>query len=264
MSDKIRENILDAVNSFVPDPDAHSALMSFDVNGKIILKVDMYQCYSQVTYTNTPMEYLWVFFGEQRIKEAYKPEEWCDFVINRSMFKDAFITKCALTGLKEGFEINTHAHRGVMQAGMMMLRHVFERGTYSWVRFKEMGFTDVESYALSSNYMIKENNIVRTTYPANHSVHSIGQRYEVYEGKTLNYNVSNETLSKGFKQDCISMSYEFCGCGYYQGLWYPKDIKGVVVEKQKITNQFGTSTLTLLKPTLENVSKILDYLKGLK
>lgn len=236
-----------AQNSLVVGP--HNTL-AFDANGEEIKQFTLYQtyCYAHITYvSDVPCEYLFTFFGKDTYFDPDRICSWANWVINKSFYKDAFITKDVEEGLKYGFQINTHVDRATMQGGMFALRHIFEfRKFWSWSDFINRGYDEYQSYALATHIYISGSNIYNNPSNFNHFVMQKWSAFDTYLGKYKSNNEKyNKPLCEGFN-GIPNFSPTMWGCK----------------EKYNLEDKYDKIGLTT-KFTKENCDKLINYLKGI-
>lgn len=241
----------------------HSSFRGFGKNGLVILRQDGGACYSSFGYSRKmPINRLFLCYPPSLVKECNQPELWCDWVINRSPVKDAFITKDALAGLEGGFELDTSQPRCIMMSGAMLLRNQFEQA-HSWgfAHFLNLGITELEAYVMSLHFTVNEASpkifsMARNCHNANHFIHVRNQRFDVYEGKTYNEDTLAGNLKEGYSGDWESLS---------KSVWRPgKFVEIPALRSQTVLARtaFGSLSLRVIDVSKENVTKILSAIKG--
>lgn len=239
---------------------------------KVVAKQPYGSCYSEITYSSSMQaNRLYVFFGEEAIKQAKNPEAWANWVINSDMFGGAFITKDASEGLKFGFEVNTKAERILMQGGMMALRRPFEFSYFSWWDFVELGYDEYEAYALATNIKVFENLGVKfMVYDGancNHLVILRAQNLAKYRGSGYKPEPLYGTLYTGFKDYSCQSSIQHWGCTEKDSWDKPFCVLKNTKDVKQETIEIGTPFSTKIKGyafNKSNVDKVLQYMKGLK
>lgn len=250
-----------ALKEFKPHTSAHSAYISSKTNGKVGPKSVKDYCYYDINTSAHTLSKIVLFFGQDTIESAYKPELWCDWVINRSQYKDAFLTKDAKKGLESGFEVDTTEPFGLMRAGMMVLRHQFEFPGWSWGELLDMGFDEWESYALATHFTYsKEVGFYGPAkYPENHLLILPVQSYESYLGhnsSTYCPECASDTAGEEFTN---SLTYCWGGGDLFTEVTYPKNIK-----KDKEVGFFGEDlSEDSVGISKEQLIVFLNKLKGL-
>ena len=109
---------------------------------------------------------------------------YTDYIVNRSQFKDAFLTKDIDLAFESGFEVNTDAHIVLVKGAIAALRVAFETPTiWPWKRIVDLGYTEDEAYALSINCSLTGYGsccVCPPRYYLDHQVHLPMYPYESY------------------------------------------------------------------------------------
>lgn len=109
---------------------------------------------------------------------------YADYIVNRSQFKDAFLTKDIDLAFESGFEVDTNAHIVFVKGAIAALRAAFEYHTiWPWKRIVDLGYTEDEAYALSVNCSLTDYGSCRVSPPRyyrDHQVHLPMYPYESY------------------------------------------------------------------------------------
>lgn len=244
------------LKSFKPKEHAHSAYVASNLQGNVVCRSKMDVCYSDVFRVECKLSRITLFFGEDKIKEAYDPELWCDWVINRSQYRDAFLTKDANVGLDKGFEVNTWAPIDVMKAGMMCIRHFAEFLDWSWVKLVGLGFNEWESYALATHFNYnEEHGFYQTEQQSNHTVVDAKSEYKGFLGESRS-NLQTKCVHKDNTwDDYISISGSWSG-DYVEVKWPKKKVKSTGFFGEDITEE--TNGITK-----EQLTAFLNRLKGI-
>ena len=98
-----------------------------------------------------------------------------------------------------GFEIDTSCDRILMQGGMITLRVEFENPNGSWKQFLDMGFSELESFALARKYVVRNGNLFVNNFNSNHYMISLDQPLSSFEGKHAL--LCGECLKDGFSDE---------------------------------------------------------------
>lgn len=200
-----------ARRKFEPYHDAHSALLGYNEVGVCVVNETKTWCYSYVFRgVDLQISRLFIYFGADLIKNSNHGAKWADWIINRSMFATAFITKDVAEGFEIGFEVDTSVDRYMMQSGMLALRHAFEFPGWSWWDFIELGFSPEHSYALAANVTLDGGLMWKAAYGSPHLVIPSEQNLDVYLGKRF-VKVDNEQNLMDGADFRISMSKRW-GC----------------------------------------------------
>lgn len=252
--DKIREKIISACHNKYVDALSHSSYICFDDKGYVTGDGDNQSCLSYITYSRKLPEYAFIFFGNDVIHNSYRGDKWCDWVINRSQYSDAFITKDVNNGFKNGFEINTKSNRMILNAGLIAIRHAFEFSNWSWGHFIELGFSEHESYCLSSNCKVVGKHLEAFIGNTNHLVIPPVEKFNLYEG--CGFNCNNRELN------CLSTLGWGCSSDRYSSEYLDLDnIKELEYFKRGSNSVFNSHEVDCVKFNKTNVEKILKYLK---
>lgn len=202
----------------------HSNTLAFDKDRHQIYKFTATEqaCYAHITYSpNISCEYLFIFFGKDTYFNLDRIKSWSDWVINKSFYRDAFITKDVKEGLKYGFQIDTHIDRATMQGGMFALRHIFEfKKRWCWQDFIDLGYDEYESYALASNVIVHYKKLINNHSNTNHYVIQKDEPFSRYLGKHKSNNkVLNKPLCEGFNPlEGFSTSLWGCKASWSEGV----------------------------------------------
>ena len=244
------------LKTFKPHTDAHSAYVASNLKGNVVCQSKKDYCYSDIFCVGCKLSRITLFFGKDKIKEAYDPELWCDWVINKSQYKDAFLTKDAGVGLDEGFEVNTKAPIDVMKAGMMCLRHFAEFNDWSWIKLLGLGFDEWESYALATHFNYnEEGGFYQTCQQSNHTVVEAKSQYRGFLGE-LRSNLRTECVyDDDTWNKIIRISSNWSG-NYVEVSWPKKKIDSTGFFGEDITEE--TNGITK-----EQLTAFLNQLKGI-
>ena len=250
-----------ALESFVPSSLAHSAYVSSDHEGYVAFMSKKDYCYADMfcSYDGVSLKAIVLFFGSTTIDNAYKPEMWCDWVINRSQYKDAFITKDAAKGLKSGFEVDTKCTVETMKAGMMCLRHAFEFTNWSWSKLVELGFDEWESYALATHFSYNEGEGFTEYYglPDNHLVIPQFYRYGAFLGVAKEKDCAGTIYD--FPDESFSLSSHWLGDSGQLKRFFPK---ARADSELKVEGFFGEEVVVNSKGL--SMEQLTDFLNKLK
>lgn len=136
-------------------PDAHSAWIVEFKDG-YLNNSEQYACYFPIfhTRTGTPIKKLIIFFGSCYWKQRPWLVDWCKFITEDSFLAPCFVNKSVEDGIKCGFEMNLDEDAMLVRGAMMQLRWAFEHKGFAWDSLREMGFDEVEAWALAQNYII--------------------------------------------------------------------------------------------------------------
>ena len=156
----------------------HSSSLSYLGNILKHQEVGIY-CYSSITCCSDLLSQVFLFFTPPDENQ----KAWADYIVNRSIFADAFLTKDLKEGFELGFEVDTFAEYGLMKAGMIALRHAFEFDDWDFKEVVDMGFSETEAYALVSKYVNDEGELENRHSSTNHMIFEYDSPYEAYEGK---------------------------------------------------------------------------------
>lgn len=187
-----------------------------------------------------------VFFGKDKFKKRPWLKDWCDFIINRSFFSKAFITKDVKEGLKYGFEVNLEEDAMFVRGAMMTLRWAFEHTGFSWGQIRDMGFSEVESFGLAMNYVVQE------------------KGYDFFTEETLpdrlelnGFNSNHLAISRGYKLSAF-MGEGFTPLGYKA----KSNVWGANVEKY-FRNGIKEFDTQIPKGTIkEQLKQLSERMKG--
>lgn len=243
---------------FKPYSTAHSSWLGLDAKGNVITSSEGTICYAELTYHFTkPIDRLFLYFGaDKQNAETYR---WCDWVINKSQYKDAFITKSVGEGFCQGFEVDTSKPRSLVQGAMFVLRHPFEFNGWAWTYLVDMGYTELEAYALSSYITWAGGGFKTFTGNSNHLLILKGSLYKAFSG-----DLYKEYEGRTFKEGSEGMLEGF-GKTYWGSVGYtihsnwrlPVGLDKIEVKSKDI---FGDS-FKVIKPTKKNINKILNKIK---
>lgn len=164
----------------------HSNLLAFAQDGTVVHNKTKQGCYDFLKSAGTPVVWLAIAFENSKT-----PNElvWTDWFINRSFYKDVFITKDVKEGLENFFLIDTHQPYYKMFGGMCGLRNAFEYNVlYQWdfKYFLERGYSEEVAYVLSLNTVLEDGEIEPRYTGSNHFPVYYGQDYGIYHGKNYN------------------------------------------------------------------------------
>lgn len=241
----------------------HSSFRGFDEKGWVVMGQNGGACYSAFGYSKKkPIDRLFLCYPPSLVSKCNQPELWCDWVINRSPVKDAFITKDALAGLEGGFELDTSQPRCIMMSGAMLLRNQFERASsWGFAHFLDLGITELEAYVMSLHFIVNEVvpkifSIARNYHNSNHFIHMRNQNFDVYEGKTYQKDTVAGNLKEGYSGDWKSLS------GW---VWRPGEpiiLPELCSQTVPSKTAFGSTNISVIDVSKENVTKILSAIKG--
>jgi hypothetical protein len=197
---------------FMGECSGHSNFLCLDEEGMETSRTIDYQCYSEVSYSqNEPFKNLFILFPKNVANRAYKPEMWCDWVINRSFVADAFITKGVSEGMELGFQVDTKQLCCMSVSGMVMLRCAFEQSAWAFSYIKELGFSDTEAYALSVNLHVQDMGgkliVSNNWFNTNHILHPKSENLSLYSGKFYNPHTEDGTLYEGRSGPVASLTH---------------------------------------------------------
>lgn len=205
-------------------------------------------------------EQMFVFFADERWNDDTRM--WTDWVLNRSPFADAFITKDVKEAETLGVEIDVDVNLFMSKAGISTLRHPFEWGyTYCWADMRRLGFSEVESYALAQCVMINmdKTKLNRPTGYQDHRVITTDRPFSHYEGKAYKPVNEDHTIRDyenvgGLQNSWGSTSENYRDLDYFLNR---------VDEKYPLDGRRKRYYVEQCSFTKENAEKILKYLKGL-
>lgn len=252
-----------ALKEFKPHTSAHSAYISSKTSGKLGPNSVKDYCYFDINNSEHPLSKIVLFFGQYTIENAYKPELWCDWVINRSQYKVTFLTKDAKKGLESGFEVDPTVPFELMRAGMMVLRHQFEFTSWSWGKLLDMGFDEWESYALATHFSYSSEGgfYGPANYPENHLLIPPEYCYASYLGDCegeRSWECASETPGDNYSLS-LTGHWAPLGAKRIPNLSYPKTNK-----KDKEVGFFGEDlTEDSTGISKEQLTMFLNKLKGL-
>ncbi len=134
---------------------------------------------------------------------------YADYIINRSQFKDAFLTKSVGEALEYGFEVDCDKGIILVKGAIAALRATFEMYTlWPWKKIVDLGFSEDEAYALSVNCSLSGGNDTMCTHPRyymDHQVHLPMYPYNTYVDGV--YAPSVNTVKSGGLHGNIQLSW---------------------------------------------------------
>lgn len=254
------EKIMPQALAFKPNAHAHTSYQAFKENGEVSSKSVEGACYSIFRTLVCPALALHV--GEERANyEGAK--EWASWVINESMFKDAFLTKSVEEGLKSGFFINTSLPRTYVYSSMMVFRHAFEFQNWSWYKFRKLGYSGTESHALAVNFSVEDGNLKTWAGNHNHILIHPCRPYHYFTG-------GGRCKDMGAPMDKKSVGYQGLSESWQNGKIYCGDHTllskniGMRSKKVKVDDGFGVIETEAFSCNKTNCNAALKYLKGLE
>lgn len=149
-------------------PVAHSSYLYVDSDGGVSSKLSAV-CLADITYSSKPISLLVIAFGSWFNKDKDKLL-WVDYIINRSNYRDAFLTKDVEEGMEHGFFVDVTKPKYIVNAGLLAIRHQFEFEDWIFNEVLSMGFSEEESYMLSSLYVVYEGVVQDSFENSNHLV----------------------------------------------------------------------------------------------
>lgn len=160
----------------------HSSLLAFYPSGERAFRQTDAPCYSAVNYCAKPLSNVFLFFPSA----SKGQRQWLDWVINRSPFSKAFLTKDVEEGLALGFELNPNCEHNLMRAGGMSLRTTHEFSEFAFSKVLELGFSEEESFAFCCNFSISKNSVV-SIRRGNNNHWAMGRKlpWSTYLGKNI-------------------------------------------------------------------------------
>lgn len=214
-------------------------------------------CYATIFF-GTNFKKVLLFFGEDLVTDSCL--EYVNWVLNRSFWADAFVTKNPREGFLEGFELDLHQDLALVQSGAMVLRHPFEWfGTWSWHHFREVGFSEEECFALASNYTVFKNYLMPFRENSNHLVVQRKMPFNFYNG--FGYKDSGHSFLENPKRT-FSLSNVNFGCDMAPLVDYEKYVEEEDILKEIRLYLFGN--VREIK-RLKNKKSVLEaILKGMK
>lgn len=248
---------------FIPNKDTHSSWLGFVKNGASFSKRS-YFCYAPLR--NIKATDLFLFFGETTWRKK-GTKEWVDWILNRSFFADAFLTKNVDEASTLGISVDTRKDWAYVLGSMMVLRHQFEfLNTFTWAEFVELGLSEFDAYVAACNVYLQDDYLAKVDCNRNHFPLYGNISYDHYLGRHLR--PAGVPMSKGGSQGCRSLS-----------AWHWIDREGdewdtpisVSIKKYKLTtktvvveNPFGPDEEQIMpEASLDNLNKIINYHKGL-
>lgn len=160
-----------------PRQKAYNSWVALDEEAEVISSCSYDVCYADLWRSDEPVDRLRVYFGAKLHTE--KSKGWCNWVIQDSPVKGAFITKTVEEGYEHGFELNTRCDARLTMSGMCLLRHQFEY-KWHWHEFVKLGFSPVDSWALAMSWKIKGGALEETIHRQLHSLLSHTHRYDSF------------------------------------------------------------------------------------
>ena len=208
------------------------------------------QCYSQITYSEGMFSDIILFFQEDC-------EDWYDWVINKSAWAGAFITKNVKEGFSQGFVLDVTKPRYLVQAAMIIIRYHQElsagnRG-WCWPELVGMGYSETEAFALASSIKL-DGDVFTIRCWSNHLVIQSMRHWKYYKG----YNdvgdnpIYNQTPNTKYSDFTIALTGVYWGGDYIYAKATPDKI---------VHNQFG-STIQVYDFSIKNLNLILAQIKG--
>lgn len=231
----------------------HSTALYWDEQQKVIQNLRSSSCMSMITY------------GEKQITECFQfcrkssqdvSKSWHDYLINRSCFSSAYITKDVKEGYKTGFELDCTVDRAMFQGAIIAFRHPVEFEYWDFDRFVDEGFSEDEAFALATNFVVEGGEIRPAGENSNHVVVNRYSPFEAYLGK--HYSPCGESFSSGVKSYAIQTSFR-----WYAGKRMEFDFNSLAGAAVAHKNIFGhTHMKKPISATKENMQKLLEMMKG--
>ena len=162
-----------------PKQSAYNSWVALNEEAEVISSSTRDICYADLWGSDEPVNRLRAYFGAKLHTEESKG--WCNWVIQDSPVKEAFITKTVEEGYEHGFELNTRCDARLTMSGMCLLRHQFEY-KWHWHKFVKLGFSPVDSWALAMSWNIKGEALEETVHRQLHSLLSPAHRYDSFLG----------------------------------------------------------------------------------
>lgn len=185
-------------------------------------------------------------------------QEWTDWVVNESFFKDVFITKDVDVWQKYGGFVRTDVERHMMEGALTFLREGFDEWVWDWYLFVEMGYTPTESYALARHAHISTGSVVPHSCNTGHTLINAGRPFGRYG---FDYVVpSEDKLSEGYqckRNHLNSHHFDNSGSRMWENFVFPETARGT--EKDVWGNIPYTYPVT--KKNLDTILKTLQKLK---
>lgn len=246
--------------AFEAKAEAHSAFLAFNEGG-LVYECRRSICYRSLTYGDKMVDEVYLFFGDTLwAKEG--AHEWVNWVLNRSPFSDAFITKDSEEARKLGAEIDTSKDWAFVCGAMMALRHHFEVDVWSWFTFVKMGLSEFDAYVCACNVYAYEGSLHEQTHNSNHLTIWGLVGYACYKGEC--FTPSGETYRGVKPEDADRISK-----GHWMGLEGRDneyiDLEELPLSKRKkvVKGPFGDIERVSTPLNITNLKKIIKYYKEL-
>lgn len=162
----------------------HSNYLAYGPDGEVVNEYYEGACYADLFYGDEEIYKLFIGFGKELV-HLPRDLQWANWVINESMFANAFITKDAQEGYELGFEIDTSVDYTLTNGGMTVLRTMHEWDDGFWCKYVEMGFSGVEALALYHTVYPQELWLDLRNHTDNHMAFPNNCPFSCYEGKDM-------------------------------------------------------------------------------
>lgn len=245
---------------FEAKPDAHSAFLAFNEE-KLVYTVQADICYRSLTYGNESVDEVYLFFGEKlwAIEGAH---EWVDWVLNKSPFSEAFITKDSEEARKLGVAVDTSKDWAFVCGAMMALRHHFEVENWSWFTFVKTGLSEFDAYVCACNVYAYEGSLHEQTHNSNHLTIWGLVGYACYKGDR--FTPSGETYRGVEPEDADRISKgHWMGLGMWENEHIYLEKLPLSKRKKVVKGPFGDIEEVSAPLNITNLKKIIKYYKEL-